>query len=356
MRMNGLIITVAVLLAIPVLLAAYTLVGSRLIEWRNPPAGEFAEIDGTVLHFVHVPATAAADLPPVVFIHGASGNLRDQMIPIRPLLEGRAEMLFVDRPGHGWSRRGTGNETPDGQADRIAGLMAHLGIERAVVVGHSFGGGIAAAFALRHPRRLAGLVFLSAATHPWPDNTTSWYYKIAARPVLGRVFSHLLSLPGGQMRMPAATVCVFVPNPVPERYSDDAGIELVLRPGNFRANAIDVESLHDHVTAAAPRYREIAVPTVVISGDSDTVVYEEIHSQGLARDILGAELVWIGNLGHKPDWIAPDLVAAAIEKTAGRGVDLQALGRSVEQRIAGDAAGAEFGCGDPAPAAAPAGE
>ena len=49
----------------------------------------------------------------------------------------------------------------------------------------------------------------------------------------------------------------------------------------------------------------------------DTVVYEEIHSLGLARDIPGAELVWVNNLGHKPDWIAPDLVVAAIEKLGG---------------------------------------
>ena len=68
----------------------------------------------------------------------------------------------------------------------------------------------------------------------------------------------------------------------------------------------------------AQRYREITVPTVVISGDSDTVVYEEIHSTGLARDIPGAELVWVKNLGHKPDWIAPDLIVAAIEKVAGK--------------------------------------
>ena len=79
----------------------------------------------------------------------------------------------------------------------------------------------------------------------------------------------------------------------------------------FRANAIDVEGLYRYALANAPRYREIQAPTVVISGDADTVVYEEIHSAGLARDIPGAELVWVSNLGHKPDWIAPDLVVAA---------------------------------------------
>jgi len=81
---------------------------------------------------------------------------------------------------------------------------------------------------------------------------------------------------------------------------------------------------------------------------------QEIHSLGLARDIAGAELVWVDNLGHKPDWIAPDLVVAAIEKVAGRAVDLQAAARAVEARIAEDAFGPAGVCADnkpPMPAA-----
>ncbi len=105
----------------------------------------------------------------------------------------------------------------------------------------------------------------------------------------------------------------------------------MLRPRAFRANAADVEAF-----TGSPRRRrradnEITAPTVVISGDADTVVYEEIHSLGLARDIPGAELVWVKNLGHKPDWIAPDLVVAAIEKLGGASRDLQAAGRAVEK-------------------------
>jgi pimeloyl-ACP methyl ester carboxylesterase len=331
--MNILTWILALIAGLLLLLFAGTRVGVYLIERRNPPVGEFAEVLGARIHHVHVPAPAGGELPPVVFIHGASGNLNDQMLPARPLLEGHAEMLFYDRPGHGWSERGEANETPNGQARTLAALMDAKGIDRAIVVGHSFGGGIAAAFALAYPERVAGLVFAASATHPWEGGGTSWYYKVATKPVVGRLFAELFALPGGYARIDAAAAGVFDPNPLPANYLDDSGIELVLRPKNFLANAIDVESLHTHVSTAAPRYKEIKAPTVVISGDSDTVVYEELHSLGLARDIAGAELVWICGLGHKPDWVAPDLVAAAIEKVAGMDVDLQALGRAVEGRI-----------------------
>ncbi|AWC21967.1 2-hydroxy-6-oxononadienedioate/2-hydroxy-6-oxononatrienedioate hydrolase [Aminobacter sp. MSH1] len=340
--MNILTFILALLLALFLALAGATRVASWLIERRNPPVGSFVDIDGAIIHYVNVPAPAGGDLPPLVFIHGASANLKDQMLPLRPQFEGRAEMLFFDRPGHGWSGRGPGNnETQQGQAATIAALMDRLGIKDAIIVGHSFGGSIAATFALEHPEKTRGLLFLSAATHPWPGGGTSWYYSLSALPVVGRAFAETIANPAGLMRIGAATTCVFSPNKVPDLYVDDAAIKLVLRPRAFRANAIDVEGLYRHVLVAAPRYPTIEAPTVVISGDHDTVVYEEIHSIGLARDIPAAELVWVKNLGHKPDWVAPDLVVAAVEKLAGQPRDLQALSRAVEARITGD----DFGTG-----------
>ncbi|WP_269931364.1 alpha/beta fold hydrolase [Aminobacter sp. HY435] len=348
--MNILILVLVLLIAIVLALTGLTQAAAWLIERGNAPVGDFTDIDGARIHYVHVPAGSGADLPPLVFIHGASANLKDQMLPLRPLFEGRAEMLFFDRPGHGWSGRGDGNnETQKAQAATIAALMDRLGIRDAIIVGHSFGGSIAAAFALEHPHKTRGLLFLSAATHPWPGGDTSWYYSLSARPVVGRLFAAMVANPVGLMRIAAATTCVFSPNKVPDSYVDEASIKLVLRPRAFRANAIDVEGLYRQVLATAPRYHEIKAATVVISGDEDTVVYEEIHSIGLARDIPGAELVWVHNLGHKPDWVAPDLVLAAVEKLAGTDRDLRAAAQAVEARIANDAYGTDVCVNEKAP-------
>lgn len=312
-----------------------TRVASRLIEWRNPPVGSFADVDGAIIHHVHVPPPAEPTLPPLVFIHGASANLKDQMLPLRRMFEGRAEMLFFDRPGHGWSTRGDHASLSD-QAATIAALMDRLGIREAIIIGHSFGGAIAATFAIEHPERARGLLFLSAATHPWPGGDTSWYYRVTARPVIGPLFAGTVSNPAGLLSIGAVAAGVFAPNKVPDGYVEKASIALVLRPSAFRANAIDVEGLYRHVLDKAPSYATIATPTVVISGDSDTVVLEEVHSVGLARDIAGAELVWVRNLGHKPDWVAPELVAAAVEKLAGNDRDLATIAAAIEARIAGD--------------------
>lgn len=307
---------------------------SRQISARYPHIGELIDVGGFRLNSVHVPRPATADLPTLLFIHGASGNLRDSMAAFLKPLEGRAEMLFVDRPGHGYSERGDdANLTPDGQADAIARLLDKRGVNKVIVVGHSFGGATIASFALRHKDKILGLVFLSPATHPWPGGI-DWYYDLANTPYLGPLFCNTVALPAGLLRIEKGVETVFHPNPVPEGYLDNAAIPLVLRPDNFCNNARDVANLLVYVQKTQPHYHEISVPTVVITGDSDEIVYEELHSLGLNRDIKGSELVWVKGLGHKPDYVATDLAVAAIEKVAGMNRDLRKLADAVEKRIA----------------------
>jgi pimeloyl-ACP methyl ester carboxylesterase len=329
-----LIALAAIVIAILLVLFVLTRMGAAKIEASYPPVGKFVEVNGAKLHYVHVPAGPNADLPPIVFIHGASANLNDQMIPLRPLLEGRGELLFFDRPGHGWSERGAGNNTQELQAETIAALMDQLKINDAIIVAHSFGGSVATALALSHPERVRGLVLLAAATHPWPDRKTQWYYDLSMVPVIGRIFTETLALPAGQARMQAASAGVFCPNPMPDGYVEKALIPLVLRPAAFSANAEDVAGLYDYTARASPRYGEIKKPTVIITGDGDTVVLEEVHSKGLARDIAGSELVWIKDLGHKPEYVVPEIAVMAIEKLSGADRDLQAAARVAEARIA----------------------
>jgi pimeloyl-ACP methyl ester carboxylesterase len=246
-------------------LAGFTRLGVWRIERNNPPIGVFADVNGNKMHYVHVPAGANADLPPLVFIHGASGNLKDQMAAFLPLLKGRAELLFMDRPGHGWSTLGNaGDNRIDWQADTIAALMEKVGMKRAIIIGHSFGGSVAASFVLAHPDKSQGVLFLSAASHPWPGCSVAGYYTLTSLPVIGRIFAETIALPAGLMRLEKGSACVFGPNPLPPAYVSDASISLVLRPSSFRANAIQVKSLCSYNAATAPRYTTIKTPTIII--------------------------------------------------------------------------------------------
>ncbi|AYG67260.1 MULTISPECIES: alpha/beta hydrolase [unclassified Rhizobium] len=328
---DSLLAAIVMLLAVAAGFSAYK---TRAIEQTYPNIGELTDIGGYRLNAVHLPRPITADLPALVFIHGASGNLRDQFEAFAAPLSGRAEMLFVDRPGHGYSERGTAeNALPSGQADTIAKLMERRGIKSAVIIGHSFGGAIAAAFGMRHPEKTEGLLFLAPATHPWPGGV-DWYYTLAAMPVFGWLFTQLFVIPIGLRRVDTGTLSIFHPNTRPIDYIMKTAPELVLRPQTFRNNAIDVVNLFAYVSAHAPRYSEIKAPTVIITGDSDDIVLEELHSRGLARDIAGAELITIRNLGHKPDYVTTDVAIAAIERLAGQPRDLEILAAEAEIRIA----------------------
>jgi pimeloyl-ACP methyl ester carboxylesterase len=324
--------------------ALATFILSKRIERRFPPVGTFVTVNGTKLHFVD---EGPRDAPVILLIHGASSNLRDMLWPVRQTLGGRYRLIAVDRPGHGWSERGTGNATPDAQARLIGAFLDTLGVARAVVMGHSFGAAVATALAVERPDKVSGLLVAAPATHAWPSGTTNWYNHFAGVPVAGWMFIRTLALPAGIQRLERATDCVFSPNRKPGTYLDDTGIALVLTPLRFAANSVDLTGLHGHTVRYSHRYREIAAPTIVISGDSDNVVSKDIHSVQLAAAIPGAQLFVVPNVGHKPDYALAPLVAAALETLAGTPRDLGALARAAETELAGDAFGPLEACPPP---------
>lgn len=294
------------------------------------------DVGGYKLNSLLIEPQKQADLPPIVFLHGASASLYDPLFSFEDKLRGRARLLFIDRPGHGASDiGGKDNILPDGQADAVAELMKKRGIRKAIIVGHSFGGAITAAFALRHPDMVSGLVFLSPAVYPWPGGI-AWYYTAANAPVTGPLFSTFIAPPAGLFALDQATRGVFAPNERPSGYVQATHAWAALRPQAFRHNAQEVAALNAWAQNAAPNYSGIKAPTIIITGDTDNIVSPEIHSRQLARNIDKSTLIVVKNLGHKSDYVARDLVVEAIEKLAGKRVDLHAAQKELEHLIAGD--------------------
>lgn len=289
---------------------------ARDIEQEFPPVGKFLEVDGAKLHFVDTGGVDDEDKPAIVFIHGASGNLRDPMTVYLSRLDKDFRLVFVDRPGHGYSDSFEDSNDPKSQAAVINGLLVKLGIEKAIVVGHSFGGVITAAFGVLYPERTSGLVFIAPVSHPWGTGV-DWHYDVGNTPIIGWLFSNLIAPIGGSLIYPNAVKNVFSPNPMPKDYKELSGTRLVLRPKNFHENAKDVARVEAHVTEFNHRYREITAPTAIFHGDNDDIVSLEIHSiNGLAKDIKGARLNILAGVGHKPDYVAADQVEKEIRRIA----------------------------------------
>ena len=308
------LIAVALILGI---LAAATALGVSHLEAVHPPTGQFVEVQGVRLHVAELglERDAPGADPAVVLIHGASGNLEDMRIALGEKLAQSHRVILIDRPGHGWSSRPQSDDyaSPARQAELVAGALEQLGVRRAILLGHSWGGAFAAAYALAFPERTAGLVLMSAPTHPWPANP-GWYNKVAGLPYIGPLFLHTCVYPLGLLLVNSVSRSVFEPQAVPEDYVRRAAILLVLRPKTFYSNARDLALLENFITAQVPRYVDLRTPTVIITGDRDTLVSPQINALVLAATLPRAKLVLLKDVGHMPHHAVPEVVAAAIDE------------------------------------------
>ncbi len=299
--------------------ATITAVGVAQLERAHRAAGRLVPVTGGRLHVVDLGPARPSDAPPIVLLHGASGNLEDQRLTLGNALAARHRVILIDRPGHGHSDRPGGKQaaSPGRQAALIAQVLARLGVSRAIVVGHSWSGARGAALARDFPERVAGLVLLAPVTHPWPGGIF-WYNRLASTPGIGRLFAETCAFPLGSLLIGRGVENVFEPQLPPAEYVRRAATRLVLRPAEFIANAHDLAALKAFVTAQAPRYGEIAAPTVIISGDRDTTVRLETHSRVAATLIPGAKLIVLPGIGHMPHHVASGAIVAAIEELSDR--------------------------------------
>jgi pimeloyl-ACP methyl ester carboxylesterase len=303
----------------PGLLVAMTRFGVARIEAAHPPAGQFMEVEGVRLHVAELGLRRGSPgaEPAVVLIHGASGNMEDMRLALGEKLAASHRVILIDRPGHGWSSRPADDSyaSPARQAGLVTEALKQLGVRRAILVGHSWGGAFATAYALAYPDRTAGLVLLSAVTHPWPADP-GWYNTLVSLRGIGPLFLRTLVYPLGSFLIDSVSRSVFEPQAVPDDYLRRAAIRLVLRPKTFFANARDLALLERFIAAQVPSYVDLRSPTIIITGDRDTMVSPKINACALAATLPQAKLVFLKGVGHMPHHAAPEAVAAAIEELA----------------------------------------
>ena len=280
-----------------------------------PPIGDFSTVNGAQLHYVDQMPVEAISNVPVIFIHGASGNLRDQMFSFaKPMQAAGIRSIYVDRPGQGYSESFEGSNDPKAQANSIAKLMDQLGIEKAVIAGHSFGGVITGAFGVLYPENTAGLVFLAPVTHSW-ETGVNWRHDLGNTPVFGWIMANTVAVPVGTLIFEGLVGSVFEPNAVPDGYAEQSAVRLGVQAHTFLENSQDVARVIDHIRPFQSRYTEITAPTLIFHGNKDTITSPEIHSiNGLAKDIPHAKLTILEGVGHKPDYVARDEIVGAIKE------------------------------------------
>lgn len=285
----------------------------RAAEAAYPPLGQFVEVEGLSIH-AYIVGTG----PDLVLIHGSSGHVRDMAFSFIDRVSDRYRVIALDRPGMGHSDAlPRGAEGIHDQARVLRKAVAALGVERPIVLGQSYGGAVALAWAVDAPQSLSALVTLAGPSHPWPSGLPT-YYKITSHP-LGQLFAvPIITAIYSDRQVEEALVEVFAPQPVPDGYADGFGVALTMTRDRIRVNARHRALISDEIDALHTRYGEIAVPFEVLHGDMDRTVYLEVHGPRMVADSAYARLTPLEGIGHMPHHSAPEAVIAGIDRAAAR--------------------------------------
>jgi len=242
--------------------------------------------------------------PAVLLLHGQPGSAADWDGVVQRL-GARAAAIAIDRPGWDGVHRAADLE---GNARAAIAALDARGVRRAVIVGHSLGGAIAAWLAATHPERVTALVLAAAAA-----NQASLY------PVDRWLAAHFVGDIAGGVAMAGVGLALTVPwlrrrvsaaTGIAESYLVDAG-RAALRPDAWRAYAGEQRTLVRELPHLEQRLGSIAAPTTVIAGARDRIVPVRAASE-LSGQIPGARLVVADHAGHLLPQRRPQLLTDAI--------------------------------------------
>jgi pimeloyl-ACP methyl ester carboxylesterase len=245
---------------------------------------------------------------PLLLIMGLAADSVAWMFQV-PDFSQRYRTITFDNRGVGRSSKPAGPYTIHQMADDAAGLLDHLKIERAHVVGVSMGGMIAQELALRHPSRVRGLVL--ACTYPQPDADVERQREFSLKQFGGSIAAD------GQMKVdisaidPLSFLQHLLPTVFNQEFIDRELPRLLQIFSGALQYGFSMEAILGQVSAvmnhhATERLHEIRSPTLVITGDADRLI-PPANSDILAKHIPGARLVKLPGGSHGFNFETPDV-------------------------------------------------
>jgi pimeloyl-ACP methyl ester carboxylesterase len=249
----------------------------------------FADIGSERIYYVERgrPPAVPARGQPIVFVHGAGSSHLIWGQQVRALGQ-ITHAVALDLPGHGRSSS-PGRSSIGGYRDIVLGMLDTLEFERAVIVGHSMGGGIAQSLALSNPDRVAGLGLVGTGARL-------------------RVLPAIIDGVQKDLAHTARFVVEYSYAPTLDTTARERAVSDFL--------ACPAAVTHDDYIACdhfdlMPRLGEIHAPTLVICGRQDRMTPVK-YSEFLASNLWNAHLIVVEDAGHSVMIEKPEAVNQAL--------------------------------------------
>lgn len=268
--------------------------------------GLFVTVEGETLYAVHT----AADGPAIVLVHGFGGSTVTWRETLPALAAAGYDAYALDLRGFGLSEKGiSADYHPLAQARRVLAWMDAVGLEQAVLVGHSMGGSVVAYAALAAPERVSALVLVDAALS---GQGQTWR-------VPGPLIDGVLDTPflrrWAQIALRRAALGQFADLLRDATFKDEvltpdliAGYERALRTPGWDLALLGVLRDQDR---GAPPVSQLQMPVLIIWGAEDRWAPPSEGAR-LEQLISGVERVELAEAGHLPMHEAPEAFQAAL--------------------------------------------
>lgn len=285
-------------------------------------------LHGRALAYREIPGAG----PVVLLIHGVGGSGENWSEITQLLADRGVHVVVADLPGHGKSAKDRGDYSLGAMASALRDLLDHLGHQRAVLVGHSLGGGIAMQFVYQFPARVEGLVLV--ASGGLGDETMPWL-RAATLPGAEVVFSLISSRAAiSSASWAGRQLARFGAHPPALSQRALARIAEFADPGTRRAFLATLRSVVDvsgqRVSALDKLPVAAHLPVLLIWGECDPTIPLR-HGRDAAELLPGGRLVVFPGAGHEPHVADPHrfaglLVDYLIGDVAASSADPAALG------------------------------
>jgi pimeloyl-ACP methyl ester carboxylesterase len=242
---------------------------------------------------------------PIILLHGPTDSWRSYELVLE-LLPVSVHAFALTQRGHGDADRPPGGYRPEDFAADAAAFMDAVGVDAAVVAGHSGASYTAQRFALAHPDRTLGLVLIGTP------------YALRDNPALHELLQTISELTDPiDPRFVREFVGHLIVQPVPARFLEHNIADSCKTP--VRVWQATLQGLAD---ADAPtKIGTITAPTLILWGDHDEIC-PRADQEALVAAIPTAQLVTYHGTGHSPHWEQPERVAADLAAFAQRVHDI----------------------------------
>ena len=307
----------AVFTFIVVVLVSHEFLMVSRIEGKYPPRGDFVDVETARIHFLTRKKVANIENQgnaPVVLIHGSSGSSADMELAFFDAFPDDIDLYAFDRPGIGWSKTKLSPlemSNPMKQAEAIHMAVKKLKLDKPIIVGHSWGGAVAIAYAKQFGNEISGAVSLAGVAYPW-KGPYGWYDVLLTTPVFNHIFTRLFLNKMGQLYVPLSIKAIFEPEAARGDYREAAQAEIILRPSTIINNSYYSLNLRRHLKTMSEKYNDIKIPLLIVAGNRDYIVHSKSQSERLHNEVAGSEYILFKGAGHMPHHTQTQILAEKI--------------------------------------------